>query len=152
LLDGGAPFYGVFPTSDGKFVAFGAIEPKFFSIACDRLSLDPSWVAAQYDRARWPALREVLARVFVSRSQAQWVQLLERTDACFAPVLTFAEARNHPHNVARGAFAWIADQWHPAPAPRFSRTASQNLRPPPTVPTPLEEVSARWRGAQLPSN
>lgn len=152
LLDGGAPFYGVFPTSDGKFVSLGTVEPKFFSLACERLSLEPSWAAAQYDRAQWPALREVLARAFVSRSQAEWVQLHEGTDTCFAPVLTFGEARKHPHNVARGAFERVADEWHPAPAPRFSRTPSQILSPPPEVPTSLEDVSARWRGAQLPRN
>jgi alpha-methylacyl-CoA racemase len=151
LLDGGAPFYGVFPTSDGKFVSFGAVEPKFFSIACERLSLEPSWTAAQYDRAQWPALRDVLARVFVSRSQAEWVQLLEGTDTCFAPVLTFGEARKHPHNAARGAFERVGDEWHPAPAPRFSRTASQILSPPPRAPTSLADVSDRWRGAQLSS-
>jgi alpha-methylacyl-CoA racemase len=123
-LDGGAPWYGVYETSDGGHVSVGPIEPQFFAELCERLDVEPSLRDAQADRARWPALRAELARIFLTRSRDAWAALLEGSDACFAPVLALGEAPAHPHNVARGAFVEVDGTLHPAPAPRFSRTPS----------------------------
>lgn len=123
-LDGGAPWYGVYETSDGGHVSVGPIEPQFFAELCERLDVEPSLRDAQADRARWPALRAELARIFLTRSRDAWAALLEGSDACFAPVLALGEAPAHPHNVARGAFVAVDGTLHPAPAPRFSRTPS----------------------------
>lgn len=129
LLDGGAPFYSVYETADGKHVAIGAIEPKFFRELLARLGLDPELVDRQYDRAAWPGLRSRLAELFRSRTRDDWAAILEGSDACFSPVLSLAEAEQHPHARARGLFESVAGVEHPAPAPRFSRTPSAIRRP-----------------------
>ncbi len=121
-LDGGAPWYAAYETADGKHVAVGAIEPKFYAELLRRLGLDPASLPAQHDRAGWPMLRERLARVFRSKTRDEWCAILEGTDACFAPVLGLAEAPRHRHNRARGTFVEIDGVTQPAPAPRFSRT------------------------------
>lgn len=122
LFDGGAPFYGVYETSDGRFVSVAAIEPGFWRLFLERIGLDPAGLPDQWDRDAWPAMRERLAAAFRTRTREAWCDLLEGTDACFAPVLTFAEARRHPHNVARGVFD--AEEAVPGvrPTPRFART------------------------------
>lgn len=121
LLDGGAPFYDTYETSDGRFVAVGALEPQFYALLLERLGLDrEAW--PQHDRSRWPALRAELVRIFGSRTQAEWCAELEGTDACFAPVLALAEAAAHPQLVARETYVERDGVLQPAPAPRFSRT------------------------------
>lgn len=129
LFDGGAPFYNVYETSDGRYVSVAPIEPHFYALLLDKLGLAGEDLPAQYDRAQWPALRERFAAVFRTRTRDEWCALLEGTDACFAPVLTFDEARHHPHNVARGAF--VGDTPEVAIAPRLSRTPGD-----PTLPSP----------------
>ncbi len=124
LLDGGAPFYDTYQTRDGQFVAIGALEPKFFAELLQRLGLDASWAARQHDRARWPALRDALAGAVAQRTRAECCALLEGTDACFAPVLSLAEAPQHAHAVQRQAFVAVGGVVQPAPAPRFERTPS----------------------------
>ncbi len=125
LLDTGAHFYEVYETSDGKYVSVGAIEPQFYAILMEKAQLDPKVFGAQMNPAKWPELKEKLAAVFKTRTQAEWVELLEGTDACFAPVLDFIEAQAHPHNKARGTYIDVDGMMQPAPAPRFSRTACE---------------------------
>jgi alpha-methylacyl-CoA racemase len=129
MLDGGAPFYDTYKTSDGKYVAVGAIEERFWGDLLKVLEIDPSSVAGRLDPSQWPAVREVLAAVLRTKTRDEWAALAEGTDACLTPVLDPAEAASHPHNVARGTFVALDGDVQPAPAPRFSRTA-------PSVPTP----------------
>ncbi len=141
LLDGGAPFYDTYETADGRYVAFGAIEPKFFAELLERTGADLG-DARQMDRARWPEQRAALAEVVRGRTQAEWCELLEGTDACFAPVLTMTGAADHPHNRHRGTFVEVAGVAQPGPAPRFSRTPPTVSRPPATVGQHTDEVLA----------
>ncbi|HEY5898827.1 MAG TPA: CaiB/BaiF CoA-transferase family protein [Burkholderiales bacterium] len=120
ILDTGAPWYDVYETADGKYVAIGAIEEKFFAELAARLGLRD--LPPQHDRARWPQMRERFKQTFKTRTREQWCQVFEGSDACFAPVLGWSEARTHPHARSRQAFVNVANVEQPAPAPRFSRT------------------------------
>jgi alpha-methylacyl-CoA racemase len=122
LLDGGAPFYDVYETADGGFLAVGAIEPQFYAELLRRCGLDAAELPAQHDRASWPQMKERFTALFRTRTRAEWCELLEGTDACVSPVLSLDEARHHPHNVHRGTFVEAFGVPQPAPAPRFSRT------------------------------
>jgi alpha-methylacyl-CoA racemase len=124
LLDGGAPVYGSYECADGRYVAVGALEPKFSAELLDRLEVpaDDDLRRRLYDPAAWPELRGRLAERFRTRTRDEWCALLEGTDACFAPVLSLAEAPGHPHSAARGTFTEVAGVVQPAPAPRFSAT------------------------------
>jgi alpha-methylacyl-CoA racemase len=132
LLDGGAPFYGTFETADGQHISLGALEPKFFRPLAEALGLEARFVQRQYDRRLWPEMRAAIAAAVRLRSRDDWCARLEGTDACFAPVLTFAEAAQHPHAQARNAFVDVAGLVQPAPAPRFSRTPAGQPQPAPT--------------------
>jgi alpha-methylacyl-CoA racemase len=145
VLDGGAPYYAVYATADGEYVSLGAIEPQFFADFCERAGVAPELRGAQSDRTQWPRLFEEFTRIFRSKTRAQWVELLEGTDVCFAPVLPLSEAQAHPHNVARKAFVEVNGINQPAPAPRFSRTPSRIQGAAPSQATPAAEVLARWR-------
>lgn len=107
------------------------------------LSEDPRF-AAQMDRSKWPAMKVALEAVFKTKTREAWTQLLEGTDACFAPVLTPAEAPDHPHNVARKTFAEVAGVVQPAPAPRFSRTPGEIQRPPAVAGAHTDEALRDW--------
>ena len=131
ILDTGAPWYDVYETRDGKHVAIGAIETKFYADLLSRLNLRSENLPGQYERARWPELREAFASAFKKKTRDEWSRAFEGSDACFAPVLSFSEARQHPHNVSRKAFIELAGVAQPAPAPRFSRTPGAVRRPPP---------------------
>lgn len=131
LLDGGAPFYATYETADGRWLAVGALEPKFFATLAERIGLPQHWVAAQHDRAGWPALREALAAIFRQRSLADWCERLDGSDACVAPVLTLDEAPGHAHARQRGAYVDVAGVTQPAPAPRFHRSLPEPPRPAP---------------------
>jgi alpha-methylacyl-CoA racemase len=132
LLDGGAPFYGSYETADGKHISLGPLEPKFFKQLAEALGLETRFVQRQYDRRLWPEMREAIAAAVRLRSRDDWCTRLEGTDACFAPVLTFAEAAQHPHAQARNAFVEVAGLLQPAPAPHFSRTPAGLPQPAPT--------------------
>lgn len=125
VLDGGAPWYTVYEAADGKHVAIGAIENRFYAELLRRLDIDDHDASGQYDRQRWPALRERLAAVFRSRTRDEWTDLLEGTDTCFAPVLTVVEAKGYRHHRARGTFVEIDGLTQPGAAPRFSATPSR---------------------------
>ena len=122
-LDTGAPFYEVYETADGKFVAVGTVESKFYAELMSRLGLEVD-LDAQYDKTRWPDEKKRMAEVFRTKTRDEWCALLEGTDACFAPVLSPLEAPDHPHNRARRTFLELAGVPQPAPAPRFSRSAA----------------------------
>jgi alpha-methylacyl-CoA racemase len=124
FLDGAAHFYGTYECSDGKHVAVGAIEPQFYRQLLERCGIDDPHFQRQWDEGEWPALRAKLAQLFRTRTRAQWCELLEGSDACFAPVLSMNEAAGHPHNAARGTFVRDGGVLQPAPAPRFDRTPS----------------------------
>jgi alpha-methylacyl-CoA racemase len=122
LLDGGAPFYDVYETADGGWLAVGALEPQFYAELLRRCGLDAGELPAQHDRDSWPEMKERFTALFRTRSRAEWCELLEGTDACVSPVLSLDEARSHPHNVERGTFVEAFGMPQPAPAPRLSRT------------------------------
>ena len=124
LLDTGAHFYDVFQCADGRYVSIGSIEPQFYAelMRLTGLDGDPEF-ARQMDKASWPHLKQRLTEVFATRTRAEWCEIMEATDVCFAPVLTMSEAAAHPHNVERGTFIEVGGMQQPAPAPRFSRTA-----------------------------
>jgi alpha-methylacyl-CoA racemase len=133
LFDGGAHFYDTYETSDGKHIAIGAIEPQFYAELVERVGADRSRFENPDDRSRWPELKAELTRLFKTRTRDEWCQLLEGTDACFAPVLSFLEAPEHPHHRARGTYTTVDGFAQPAPAPRFSRTIAEvrhGQRPP----------------------
>jgi alpha-methylacyl-CoA racemase len=133
LLDGGAPFYGTYETADGRWVAIGPLEPKFFAQLAEGLGLDERFVQRQYDRRLWPEMRDAIAQAFKQRARDEWCQRLEGSDSCFAPVLSFAEAPQHKHAAARAAFVDVAGVVQPGPAPRFGRTPAAQPRPAPQV-------------------
>jgi alpha-methylacyl-CoA racemase len=122
MLDGGAHFYGVYETADGKYVSIGSIEPQFYALLLEKLGIDPQSLPHQMDPRHWEALRDRFDVIFRTRSREQWCALMEGTDICFAPVLGLDEVAHHPHMVSRGNFLHDGDVWQPAPAPRFSRT------------------------------
>jgi alpha-methylacyl-CoA racemase len=132
LLDTGVPWYDVYQTSDGHWMAAGPLEPKFYTEFITRLGLSAD-EAERADPRSWPALRERIAAAFATRTRADWTKIFEGTDACVAPVLSLTEAADHPHLAARGTFTDAGNIRQPAPAPRFSRTPSA-IRWPPTRP------------------
>ncbi|MDX1555793.1 MAG: CoA transferase, partial [Xanthomonadales bacterium] len=129
ILDTGAPWYDVYETQDGKHVAIGAIEAKFFEALVARLGL--KGLPPQNERARWPEMRAAFAKAFRQKTRDEWCRVFEGSDACFAPVLSFSEARRHPHNAARASFVKVAGVEQPAPAPRFSGTPAGVPHDPP---------------------
>jgi alpha-methylacyl-CoA racemase len=124
LLDGGAHFYDTYETADGKWVAIGAIEPQFYRALREVMGLDGGEWDAQFAPAMWPGLKAELTQRFKSRSRDAWVAAFAGHEACFAPVLGFDEAVEHPHNRARGTFVEAGGVVQPAPAPRYSMSAT----------------------------
>jgi alpha-methylacyl-CoA racemase len=144
FLDGGAHFYGVYECKDGRHLAVGAIEPQFYAVLRARAGLDDPAFDSQFDPASWPDLREKMARLFKTKTRAEWTDLLEGTEACVAPVLSLTEAPSHPHLAARGTFVASGGHPQPAPAPRFSRTKSVPGHPATAETVSIADVSARW--------
>lgn len=122
-LDTGAYFYNTYETLDSKWISIGALEPQFYDLLLDKLDLkgDPAFEGGR-DSGDWEALTVRLQKVFKERTRAEWCEILEGSDACFAPVLSLAEAPHHPHNRARGTFVTVGSAVQPAPAPRYSVT------------------------------
>lgn len=118
ILDSGAPFYEVYETADGQYMAVGAIEPQFFSALLNGLGLDAAEFD-QWDRDRWPEYKRRFAEAFRTRTRDEWAAALEQTNACVTPVLGLTEAATHAHNTARNTFVSRQLGWMPAPAPRF---------------------------------
>ncbi|MGQ0533232.1 MAG: CaiB/BaiF CoA transferase family protein [Caulobacteraceae bacterium] len=152
LLDGGAPFYDVYETKDGKFVAIGSLEPQFYALLLEKTELenDPA-LAVQMNKPEWPAMSEKVAAVLASKTRDEWTALMEGTDVCFAPVLSMAEAPSHRHNVARDTFVDLGGLVQPAPAPRFSRTPSAIQGPPGGVGADAAQILDEWGISLRPS-
>jgi alpha-methylacyl-CoA racemase len=125
LLDGGAHFYDTYETQDGKAICIGSIEPQFYALLIEKAELDPEKYRNQMDPTMWPELKADLTKVFLGKTQAQWCEIMEGTDVCFAPVLSIFEAPEHPHNKARNSFFEVDGVMQQAPAPRFSRTKAE---------------------------
>jgi alpha-methylacyl-CoA racemase len=122
LLDGGFPNYRCYECADGRYVAVGALEPKFWAALCQALGEDPANAPSPYDPATRDACRDLLAGKFLTRTRDEWAELFAPLDACVAPVLTLQEAPGHPHARARGSFTDIGDATVGVPAPRFGST------------------------------
>ena len=146
VLDGAAHFYDTYECADGKYVSIGAIEPQFYAQLIEALGLagEPAF-ARQMDKRQWPELKRRVAAVIVKRTRAEWVERMEGTDICFAPVLDMDEAPAHPHNRARKTFIEIDGVTQPAPAPRFSRTVPQVRHAPGQAPQPIATVLSHWQ-------
>jgi alpha-methylacyl-CoA racemase len=147
--DSGSHFYDVYQCADGKFVSLAPIEAKFHAELLRRLEIDPASVPAQWDKTGWPRMKALLAERFRTRTRDEWSALLEGTDACFAPVLSPAEAPGHPHIAARGTFIEVDGVVQPAPAPRFSRSVPETPKPPrPADAEAAEAILAPWLDAE----
>ncbi len=133
-LDGGAHWYDCYRCADGEWISVGALEPQFYRLLLEKCGLAGDGLEqAQFDVTRWPETKKRFEDLFARRTRAEWCDLLEGTDACFAPVLNFAEAAVHPHNRAREAYLEIDGITQPAPAPRFSCTPAEVRSPPPAI-------------------
>ncbi len=130
MLDTGAHFYDVYETKDQKYVSIGSIEPQFYALLLKALGLEGEELPRQMDREKWTALKVRVAEAFKTRTRDEWTEIMEGTDICFAPVLDLDEAPEHPHIKHRKTFIEAAGVIQPAPAPRFSRTAPELVRPP----------------------
>lgn len=121
-LDGGAPFYRCYTCACGGYISVGALEPQFHALLLERAGLPNDHQRDQNDAAQWPARRDLYAQAFARKTRDEWAAIFAGSDACVAPVLTFSEARLHPHIAARGTFLAPEGIVQAAPAPRFSRT------------------------------
>jgi alpha-methylacyl-CoA racemase len=128
LLGGDAPFYRCYRCADGLDIAVGSLEPRFYADLLEKIGAPSSFLDSQYETANWPVRAEQLSRLFATKTRPQWCELLESTDACFAPVLSIAEAQQHPHMRSRQTYFEVDGQVHAAPAPRLSRTPGQVAR------------------------
>jgi alpha-methylacyl-CoA racemase len=144
LLDSGTPFYDTYACADGRYVAVGALEPQFYAALLKGLGLIGEDLPGQLDQAGWPVLRQRFTDVFATRSRDEWVAVFEGTDACVAPVLSFAEVPTHPHIAARGTVITVDGVPQAAPAPRFSRTRPERPAPPPKPGADTADVLADW--------
>jgi alpha-methylacyl-CoA racemase len=141
LLDGGAPFYRCYQTSDGKYMAVGAIEPQFFAALLAGLGLAPDEVPSQLEIGSYPQMYDVFAQRFAGRTRAEWTQVFAGTDACVTPVLTWSEAADDDHLNARSTVITAHGVEQAAPAPRFSRTPPGPVGKPPASTTPINEIN-----------
>jgi alpha-methylacyl-CoA racemase len=125
MLDGGAHFYDTYECADGEYISIGSIEPQFYALLKERAGLTEEDFGAQNDQSQWSAMKEKLTTVIKQKTQAQWSEIMEGTDVCFAPVLNFLDAPKHPANIARNTYIEVDGLVQPAPAPRFGRTPSE---------------------------
>jgi alpha-methylacyl-CoA racemase len=142
FCDGASPYYNTYQTADGRFLAVAATEPQFYAILVERLGLTD--LPDRDDPANWPRLKQLFADVIGTRTRDEWMSVFDGSDACVTPVLTFTEARTHPHNVARGTFVEEFGVVQPAPAPRLSRTPATIAGPPPQKGAHSREILAEW--------
>ncbi|MCK4824337.1 CoA transferase, partial [bacterium] len=129
MMDGGAPYYQAYETADGKFMAVGAIEGRFYYQLLKGLNLDNSSLPSQNDTERWPEIKTRFERIFKTKTREQWTEIFEGKDACVSPVLDLDEVALHPHNRERELIINIGDVPQPAPAPRLSRTPAGITQP-----------------------
>ena len=144
FCDGGAPYYDSYETSDGLYLAVAPIEPQFYAIMVDKLGLTLDTLPDRDDPANWAELKDLFAGIFRTRTRAEWTDLFDGTDACVTPVLSFAEAVVHPHNVARQTFTTEFGVTQPAPAPRFDGSPGAISSPPPLPGSNSRAVLVDW--------
>ncbi len=144
LLDGAAPFYRTYECKDGRYVAVGALEPQFYAKLRELAGLNDAVFDGQSERSAWPVQRVKMAAIFKTRTQDEWCALFGTSDACVAPVISLAEAPNHPHLVARETYVEYDGQLQPAPAPRFSRTPSTIGASPAAGVVDADAAIAKW--------
>ncbi len=144
VLDTGAHFYGVYETKDGKHVSIGSIEPKFYDDLLKATGLDNQELPEQMDKAGWANMKTRLAEVFKTKTRDEWDEIMLGSDICYAPVLSFSEAFDHPHNQARDSFVDVDGVRQPAPAPRFSRTETEVTSGPPELGEHTSEALGDW--------
>ncbi|MFI2478195.1 CoA transferase, partial [Nocardia xishanensis] len=142
LLDTGMAFYDTYETSDGKYMAVGAIEPQFYAELLKGLEIDPEGLPMQIDPNGQDQLKKLFAEKFKTKTRDEWAAIFEGTDACTTPVLTMTEATENAHIAARNGLVDIDGVVQHAPAPRFSRTPAAIPTPPPAEATPIESVWA----------
>lgn len=142
MLDGGAPYYDTYSCADGKWISLGSIEPQFYALLRDKAGLSDPAFDAQNDKSQWPTLKDKVAAVIATKTRDQWCTIMDASDVCFAPVLSMAEAPQHPHNLARGTFAELGGAVQPMPAPRYSVTATATPTPAPRVGADTDQVLA----------
>lgn len=147
MTDGGGPFYDTYTCSDGRHVAFGAVEPQFYANLLEGLGLDPAELPAQMDESSWPALRQRFADVVATRTREEWTAVFSTLDACVTPVLALDEVAEHEHIRARGTVREVHGTHQPMPAPRFSRSAAADVAPPPAPGADTASVCADWLGS-----
>jgi alpha-methylacyl-CoA racemase len=143
MLDGGAPFARPYRTKDGRHVVIQPLENRFFRQLLERMGIDDIDASRQYDPSYWPEIEKRLAETFASRSREEWCEMLEGSDACFAPVLSLTEVSVHPHMAARKTLLEVDGIEQPGPAPRFSRTAAE-IRCPAARPLDPADLLQRW--------
>jgi len=131
LLDTGAHFYDTYETADGKYVALGSIEPQFYELLLKLAEIEDPEFQNQLNSTKWAELKKKIAVIFKTKTRDEWCAVMEGTDACFAPVLSMAEAPEHPHIKQRQTYTEIEGVLQPSPAPRFSRTIPEIKNPPP---------------------
>ncbi|MBR9909255.1 MAG: CoA transferase [Gammaproteobacteria bacterium] len=144
IIDGGAHFYGTYLCADGRYIAVGAVEPQFYAQLCARAGLTDPEFQAQMDAGLWPQLKVKMAQVFLTKTQAEWCELMQGADACFSPVLDWNDAPLHEHNLARQSFVEVAGVVQPAPAPRYSRTQPDSPLPAVAPGTHTTEILTAW--------
>lgn len=148
LLDGGAPFYDTYQTSDGRYMAVGALERRFYQQLLIGLGLDADPdLPGQMDRDGWDVLRTRIAEVFAGRSRAEWTDVFAELDACVSPVLAPHEVADAEHTRARDGFLDVGGVPQPAPAPRFSRTPARRPHQPRLPGEDSAQVLAEWIAA-----
>jgi alpha-methylacyl-CoA racemase len=140
LLDGGAPFYRTYETSDGKYMAVGAIEPQFFAELLNGLGLSPDEVPGQLELGEYAEMHKIFTERFASKTRDEWTEIFAGTDACATPVLTWTEASQNEHLRARATVIDNDGVEQVAPAPRFSRTPAGPVGTPPKATTPLDDI------------
>jgi alpha-methylacyl-CoA racemase len=143
LLDGGAPFYDLYQTSDGRHLAVGALEPQFYDELLQRLGLTGQ-VPDRNDPTTYAELRAALSCRIAERTLAEWAEVFDGSDACVAPVLTLEEAAAHPHLAARRTFTEVDGLLQPNPAPHFSRTPARLTTPPDVAGAHTREALLAW--------
>lgn len=144
IFDGGAHFYGVYECSDGGFMGVGSIEPQFYALMLQLMEVKANAFSEQWDKAEWPRFQDALAKVFKSKTRAEWTEIFGTSDACVTPILSMGEVMDHPHNKAREVLLCEEGVEMPAPAPRFSRTPSAISAPPPFAGEHTNEILAGW--------
>ncbi len=143
-LDGGCHHYNVYEAKDGTHICIGSNEPQFYKVMLETVGLANETLPAQTDRAQWPAMRARLAAIFKTKTRAEWTEIMEQKEICYAPVLSMSEAPKHPQNAARGSFVSVDGVIQPGPAPKFSRTGSAVARGPAWAGEHSTEILTDW--------